>query len=453
MSEKKHDTGDAIWNFLCSLKLTIITLLLLAITSVIGTVIQQNKPAQEYIQEYGETTYRVFKMLNFDDMYNAWWFVGLLVLFCLNLICCSIKRMPALWRTVKNPNLTPAEGFFKSIRSSESFESGLSVEETTDRLRAVLNEKFAKPIESDKEGVKFLFAQKAPWARFGVYVTHSSILIIFLGSIIGNIWGFKAFVNIVEGTSVDQVWIRGQEAPHKLGFSVRCDDFDVTYYDGTNRPKEFMSILDVIDNGQEVVTDRKIIVNDPITYKGITFYQSSYGAAGDPTYKMKITPKGGKAFEVTVKDGVHTPLPNGGSFAISGYAATYQQFGPAIQMHINDPAGKHGNPFILYQNYPDFDKNRSGDYQFSFLDYNELQYTGLQVKKDPGVEIVWFGSFLMIFGSMAAFMIAHRKVWIRIEKNEKGTSTIKIAGNSHRNQAAFEPVFEKLATDFKDALK
>ncbi|HXV21468.1 MAG TPA: cytochrome c biogenesis protein ResB, partial [Desulfuromonadales bacterium] len=94
MSAKDRNAITALWDFFCSLKLTIITLILLAATSIIGTVVQQGRTPQEYLQVYSESTFRLFETLGFFDMYHSWWFLALLGLFSINLIACSIKRFP-----------------------------------------------------------------------------------------------------------------------------------------------------------------------------------------------------------------------------------------------------------------------------------------------------------------------------------------------------------------------
>ena len=58
-------------------------MLLLALTSIIGTIIQQNAPAAEYIREYGQANYELFVKLQFTDMYHSTWFIGILALFSL----------------------------------------------------------------------------------------------------------------------------------------------------------------------------------------------------------------------------------------------------------------------------------------------------------------------------------------------------------------------------------
>jgi len=443
----------ALWDFLCSLKLTIATLILLAATSIIGTVVQQNRSPQEYLQIYSETTFKVLDSLQVFDMYHSWWFLGLLGVFTLNLIACSIKRLPRVWKNVRDPVLAPDDTLYRTLSNFEEVVvRDRDLDQVQERVGSVLGKEFAPPtVTRDGEAVH-LFAQKMPWARFGVYVTHLSIIIIFIGAIIGSLWGYKAFVNIVEGTSTDKAYPRGQGEPIDLGFSVRADDFNVSFYEGTGRPKEFMSILDVVDGGKEVVTDRKIVVNDPLTYEGITFYQSSYGPAGEPVFRIRATEKSsGRTMELKAELGAHVELPGGYSFAVTDSAPSYRQFGPAVQMHVNAPDGSHGNPFIVFQDHPEFDARRGGAFSFSVLGWDQLYYTGLQVAKDPGVWVVWTGCLLLMIGTFIAFCLSHRRIWVTLQPVD-GEVGVKLGGSAHRNQPAFEIYFDDLKQKIKDQL-
>jgi cytochrome c biogenesis protein len=450
---KQKSFNDQVWDFFCSLKLAIVTLILLATTSIIGTVIEQNRPAQEYMQNYGmsESTYRLLDTLQFFNMYHSWWFLSLMGLFAVNLICCSIKRFPGIWKTVHNPNLVADDNLFRTFSNREEVVAQGSLETVRDKVVALLDKKFAKPVVTDQDGNIYLFSQKGKYARFGVYVTHASILIIFVGAMIGNVWGYKAYINIVEGTSTNQVWPRAGQEPIPIGFDLRCDNFEVTFYEGGGRPKEFTSDLVVLEGGQEVLK-KTIEVNDPLNYKGLTFYQSSYGPAGDPVFRFRVRERAtGETINVKIRQGQHVPLPGDHSFAVNRYAQNYDQFGPAVQMHVNTPDGKHGNPFIVLQNFPEFDERRGGKYIFTLLDAEQRYYTGLQVAKDPGVWVVWLGCFLMVFGSLAAFFWSHRRIWVSIQSLDKGVG-VKIGGAAHRNQPAFALYFDELKKDLNDAL-
>ncbi|WP_027715903.1 cytochrome c biogenesis protein ResB [Desulfuromonas sp. TF] len=448
MNAKDRNPATALWDFFCSLKLTIVTLILLAATSIIGTVIQQNRTPEEYLQVYSETTYRILNTLKFFDMYHSWWFLALLGIFSINLISCSIKRFPRVWKTVKEPVLVPDETLYRTFSNMEEIVIPASVDEVRKKVADFTSSHFSTPVVTEESGKVHLFAQKAAYARFGVYVTHISILIIFIGAIIGTLWGYKAFVNIVEGTATDKVWPRGSNEPIDLGFSVRCDEFSVSYYEGSSRPREFKSLLTVIDEGRTITEKRPVVVNDPLTYEGITFYQSSYGPAGEPVFNFKVRVKEtGEVANITARQGQRVQLPGGGAFRVVDFTPSYQNFGPGARLEVFTESGKR-NSFIVLQAFPDFDAQRGGVYSFTLVDFKQRFYTGLQVAKDPGVWVVWLGCTLMVLGSMIAFFLSHRRIWITIMP-VGGKTGIKLGGSAHRNQPAFELFFD----DFKKNLK
>jgi cytochrome c biogenesis protein len=451
---KEQNFVDRLWDFFCSLKLAIITLILLALTSILGTVIEQGSTPEELAAKTGWSVdfLKSLDRINAFDMYHSWWFLALMGLFAVNLICCSIKRFPHVWKTVREPRLVADDGFYRTLSNvDEVVVAKGTLDGVRDQVMTLLKNRFAAPVVTERDGNYYLYAEKGTYSRFGVYVTHCSILIIFLGAMIGNVWGYKAFVNVVEGSSVDQVWARGGKEPIPLGFSVRCDDFKVTFYEGTQRPKLFSSDLVILENGQEV-QKKTIVVNDPLTHKGLTFYQSSYGPAGDPQFRFRVRERAtGQTVEVTARQGEHVPLPNGYSFAVSNFAENYDRFGPAVQMHVNTPDGRHGNPFIVLKSYPDFDAQRGGEHIFSLLDYQQRFYTGLQVAKDPGVWVVWLGCFLMVAGSCGAFFLSHRRLWVTIQPLAKGVG-VKLGGSAHRNQPAFALYFDALSKDLNNTL-
>lgn len=99
-SNSGYGAADAIWRFLASVKLTVVLLLALAITPVIGTLIPQNADPQAYVRAYGESVYRLLYTFDQFDMYYSWWFQTLLILLAVNISVCTLKRWPTTWKIV-----------------------------------------------------------------------------------------------------------------------------------------------------------------------------------------------------------------------------------------------------------------------------------------------------------------------------------------------------------------
>src|SRR4030066_1636634 len=98
-----------------SIKLTIFLLILLAILSIIGTLIAQNANRLEYIQRYGIGLYEVLNFFNLFDMYHSWWFSGILLLLVINLIACSIQRFPGVWSQISRPPTVLEDSMLKAL--------------------------------------------------------------------------------------------------------------------------------------------------------------------------------------------------------------------------------------------------------------------------------------------------------------------------------------------------
>ncbi len=97
--------NNSVWHFFASVKLALVTLFLITITSIIGTVVPQKESFEWYASQYGPKTAQLFSVLDIPDMYNSWWFISLLFLLGFNLVICSIDRFPAVWKQVKADGL------------------------------------------------------------------------------------------------------------------------------------------------------------------------------------------------------------------------------------------------------------------------------------------------------------------------------------------------------------
>jgi cytochrome c biogenesis protein len=232
-----------------------------------------------------------------------------------------------------------------------------------------------------------------------------------------------------------------------LGFTVRCNAFSLETYP-SGQPKAYKSDLSVIEGGREVAR-KTIAVNDPLQYKGIWFYQSSYGQAGGATAQVAVarkdgTPMGGLALAANES----VPVDGYGVVRGVNYDQNFQGNGPALQVVVEKP-GQPAASFWLFQARPDLDRQRADSLVFSFGGLSSKMFTGLQVAKDPGVNIVWLGCALMTIGIIMAFFLSHQRVWVRLSPGADGRVEVVLAGSASRNRLAFEKRFEKLQTGVK----
>jgi cytochrome c biogenesis protein len=437
---------------MASVTLAIFLLISLALTSIIGTIVLQKGRPEQYLMEYGAGVYKLFKFLALDDMYRSWWFLGLLLLLMMNITVCSIKRFPRAWRLMTQTPTVLDENLFKKTRNRGSVRRGIAPEEAVEQARTVMEKHYGKVKETREEEAVTLYIDKGWYGRLGAYIVHLSLVILAIGAVYGGIVGFKGFVAIVEGTSIDRVPLRGKDTALKLPFIIRCDNFELEYYPDTMQPKDYYSDLVVIRDGQEVMKKR-IEVNHPLIVDGIYFYQSSYGVDRNSSVTLEVLDPSGRV------TGPEVTVVVGQSFRAMGDPSTYEveEIIPNITagtpgVKIAQFLGNQHKDFYLLESAPGRDKSRGGPVFFRIKDTNIREYTGLQVAWDPGVPVVWLACFIMIIGLYIAFFVAHRRVWVRVDLDQD-ESAVLLAGTTNRNPATFEREFEATLADLKEAVK
>jgi len=446
-AERTPSPIDQVWDFFISVKLAIFTLIILAIASIFGTIVEQNQPPEKYHQIYEDWAFALMNRINLFDMYHSWWYLLLLVLFTVNLACCTIDRFPKMLRVVRNPKTKLDGNLEKTLSLSDRWKKKGTTSDWTAKYSLALSAAFTKPKVTEEDGEVHLYAETGVASRFGVYVTHLSIVIIFIGAILGNVFGFKSYVNIPDGKEASHLDARGGKQHIDLPFSVRNNKFWLETYPG-GQPKSYKSDLSVIEGGREVLR-KTIVVNDPLQYKGIWFYQSSYGQAGGTTALVSVRrPDGSVVGALSLAPNEPTPIDGYGTVRGVNYDQNFQGRGPALQVVVEKP-GKPADNFWLPQQMPDQDRQRNDAMVFSFGGLNTKMFTGLQVAKDPGVNIVWLGCALMVIGITMAFFLSHQRVWVRLAQGQDGRVEVVLAGSASRNRLAFEKKFGKIQTDVK----
>jgi len=445
---KVNETGflSIIYDLFRSLKLTISLLILLALLSIIGTLITQNATRSEYIQRYGIGLYEVLNFFNVFDMYHSWWFSAILLLLVINLITCSAHRLPGILSQISRGSGELEDKMLKTLPYVEKIQVS-NPTKREENIGSSLKKWFKDWGRVETERAVTLFSEKGRYSRLGVPITHLSILIILIGGIIGSLYGFKGHVNIFEGDTVDQIFLRtkDEEIAKPIDFSVRCDDFNITYYNLPGRKekqvKEYTSVITILENGKEVLK-KTVQVNHPLHYRGLAFYQSNYGAIHDVTLGIQWKGKKEKA-SFKVLEGNTVPVPDTHYLIrLLKYEHQVHNFGEGAQVVLFKP-NQEPRPFWLLKNFPQLDQQRGDEFVLTIEGITEKEYTGLSVTKDPGVWVVWIGCSLMILGFIVSFFFSHQRVWVRIPKSPGGE--VVLAGSANKNRVGFEKIFGELA--------
>ncbi len=432
---------NPLFSFFASVKLALFTLFLLATTSIIGTVIPQKESFGWYAQNYSESTAKIFQVLSIPDMYNSWWFLGLLTLLSINLIVCSFDRFPGVWKQIKADNLATNLTRLPKMRLSDAWVSGKSEETLATELTNSLARKGWQAGHRRRDNSLLLFAQKGAMTRTGVYIVHASILMIFLGAIIGEMYGFKGSVMLPETKATHSIFEFGSGKAIDLGFEVRCERFEIEFYD-SGMPKAYRSQLTILEDGK-ITMEKEIVVNDPLTYNGITFYQSSYQGYED--FLLTVTDQeSGKDETVVLPFQQRSDLPTHGAAIGVINAETTGQSITRMKVWFND---EQGPASIFWLKAGDQVTVERPGKKYSVAG-KQMYATGLQVARDPGVWVVYIGCGMMILGLFIAFFMSHRRIWILLTK-EDGNVSVLMSGSANKNKIGFEKIFSSLSAELK----
>ena len=144
------DWTAKIWDFLTSLKLVVLLLLILSAVSIAGTIIQQNKPLQMYYRSYDPGTVALFNKLGLFDMYHSWWFVACLALLALNITACTMDRYRGIMAGLRKRNLILDEKLGKSLQNLTTIKYALPLDAVEKKMRELVGKGFSgKPVVTD----------------------------------------------------------------------------------------------------------------------------------------------------------------------------------------------------------------------------------------------------------------------------------------------------------------
>jgi cytochrome c biogenesis protein len=418
-----------IWKFFSSVKLAIALLILLAVASVIGTLIPQ-----------------------LTGFYHSGWFLVLLFFFAVNTIVCTLARLPAKWHRVFRPEVGTETAGLLALKFKGRFGKNGPAEDVRTKLKTVLKSHRYRIRSQASDKHVCLLARKKMFGHFGSDAVHFGLLVIIAGGIVSGLTGFRTHIDLSEGQTV--------KVP-RSPFEIRLDRFETAFYP-QGMVKAWKSTVTVLENGASVLT-KPILVNKPLTYKGFSFYQTGYGSDWDnPKLEITVKKKSDPSFARTVQ------LSVGERAAVDDKDVSQisaKRFVPDFvigegrrvetrSQEPNNPAaeveGWKGAEKVfsgwIFANYPDFEQMHSGkptDLSFVLKSYRGSEYSVLEAARDPGVWFIWAGCVLVTAGFFLAFYWPPREIRAILEEGRDRTE-VTAGGIASKSRESFQAEFEDI---------
>ncbi|MBD2653522.1 cytochrome c biogenesis protein [Synechocystis sp. FACHB-383] len=414
---------------LADLRLAIALLLLIAVFSISGTVIEQGESLSFYQQNYPEDpalfgflSWQVILQLGLNQVYRTWWFLGLLILFGSSLTACTFNRQfPALkaarsWQFYHQPRQ------FNKLALSFSLPHG-----DRNKIEDLLQNRGYKIFQEGDS----IYARKGLMGKIGPIIVHAAMLIILGGAIWGALTGFFAQHMIPSGETfqVNNIIEKGPLADKQIpkDWGIKVNRFWIDYTED-GAIDQFYSDLSVVSSEGEELDRQTISVNHPLRHQGVTFYQTNWGIAG-----VKVQLNNSPVLQLPM-----APLQtaNGGQLW-GAYIPTKTDFSEGAALLVKDLQGT----MIIYDQAGNLtDAVRAG----STVEINGVNITikelvgstGLQIKADPGIPFVYLGFGLLMLGVMMSY-VSHSQVWL-LSVQRDGQGEIYLGGRTNRAQVAFE---------------
>ena len=285
----------------------------LALASVIGTILKQNEPYQNYIVKFGPFWHGIFEQLGLYDIYSSGWFILILAFLVTSTSICLYRNTPRILASLKQYREDMQEQQLLNLADHSRHHTILAHDEAVTKLAACFKGLGFKIRKKRQDETTTLAGLKGASNRFGYLFTHCAVVIICIGGFldsnvplkIRSLQGllqaetrdlpvsqipdksklplsnssFRASVSIPEGRAVGTAFVNlgAGYLAQPLPFIILLEDFRVEHY-SSGQPKSFESDL-IIQEGERR-TEKTIAVNHPLKYKGYTIYQASFGDGG-----------------------------------------------------------------------------------------------------------------------------------------------------------------------------
>ena len=401
-------------NWLSSLKIAILLLLLIAISCAAGTLIPQQESNQFYYDNFNKNPFlgiinaNILLLFEFDHVYTSFWFLFLLIWLGLALSVCSFRRqLPILksalnWIDYKSPRQIAKLSVAQTIVTNNCSKS-------LEKIKLNLKKQGWNVKETDGR----IAARQGVIGRLGPILIHLGMILLMIGATYGSLNGKTIEKFLAPGRSIDLL-----NNNEEKGLTIELQKFQIER-DPQGRAEQYKSIVNVIEpNGNS--QSKEISVNYPLRYKGLTLYQADWSLAAI-TIQIDNSPK----LQIPIE-----PISELGEQVWGTIIPTNKDGKNQILLTVDSELG----PVNIYDNdgtlLTKLSINKEEKVKGALIKIiNIIPSSGLLLKHDPGVPLVYLSFAIILIGGSLS-IISTKKIWV-LHENEK--SMIYIGGLSNRN--------------------
>lgn len=449
---------DRVWNFFSSVKVAIYLIIITLLASTLGTIYPQENtfinldPSVYYKETYG-TAGHLYYLLGLSHTYESWWFITLLLMIGTSLIICSLDRVLPLYRALSKQQIRKHLSFI--LRQKVSYTGVLpakgdgSGEAWVEGVAQSLRKKGYRIYKVPDGGA--LLAEKHRFSRWGPYINHIG-LILFLGAVL---------MRSIPGWYMDQYigFPEGQPMPiPDTPYYLLNEKFTVDVYENNPSVPRIYETQAVLYTCKEQCDDptrepvltevhrQNIIVNKPLSYKGLLAYQFDFKQTPmllsvTPSLRNKQTGESYGSFELSMFSPKFEYQAGAYKLSLKGYFPDFEMdekgqpvtksndpLTPAFIFLIQGPGlASNGEVYMYFPKQVDRERFMQDKLNGPLADKLELTagsmenvkisaYTSyLNIRKDTAIPFIWVGAAISMIGLVMGFYWQHRRIWLRID--------------------------------------
>ncbi|MEX3959833.1 cytochrome c biogenesis protein ResB [Trinickia sp. EG282A] len=361
---------------LSSMRFAIALLVVLAIASIIGTVLTQDDPYPNYVNQFGPFWADIFRGLSLYTVYSAWWFMLILGFLIVSISLCVIRNAPKMIADARSWKDKVREGSLRAFHHKAEYEARGTRAETASRLASLLGKLGYRYIVRESEGATLVSAKRGALAKIGYIFAHLAIVVICLGGLLDSnlpirfqMWlfgktpvasnapiadispehrlsssnpTFRGYAWVPEGQHVSTAILNQPSGSliQDLPFSIELEKFIVDYY-STGMPKLFASDIVVVDHKTGKRIPARVEVNKPFEYDGVSIYQSSFQDGGSQLSMTAWPMTSASAKTMSIDGTIGSSAPLSASMpGVSGQTVEFADFRAINVENITDASGK-----------------------------------------------------------------------------------------------------------------